>query len=214
MYIFVYFTKENLLVYHFVNFYFENTFANVKKFSYLCTRNSHKYRRNTMNERERLLKLIADNNMSAKQFAAEVGIQAGTISNIVNGRNNPSLDVMQRVLNRFRTLSSDWLILGVGNMYRTEGGMENKENVEAKDKQQEIPGFGDAIASPQCPIEAPSPSSSRPMTISVPAMSRETQQSATTKKQQTAPMEQPAAKQIERIIVFYSDGTFDEITGK
>ena len=66
-----------------------------------------------MNERERLLKLIADNNMSAKQFAAEVGIQAGTISNIVNGRNNPSLDVMQRVLNRFRTLSSDWLILGV-----------------------------------------------------------------------------------------------------
>ena len=78
-----------------------------------------------MNERERLLKLIADNNMSAKQFAAEVGIQAGTISNIVNGRNNPSLDVMQRVLNRFRTLSSDWLILGVGNMYRAEGGKEN-----------------------------------------------------------------------------------------
>ena len=86
-----------------------------------------------MNERERLLKLIADNNMSAKQFAAEVGIQAGTISNIVNGRNNPSLDVMQRVLNRFRTLSSDWLILGVGNMYRAEGGKENRENGKAKE---------------------------------------------------------------------------------
>lgn len=166
-----------------------------------------------MNERERLLKLIADNNMSAKQFAAEVGIQAGTISNIVNGRNNPSLDVMQRVLNRFRTLNSDWLILGVGNMYRTEGGKENKENGEAKDKQQEIPGFSDTIASPQQPIEKPSPSS-RPMTGSSSAISRETQQSATTKKQQTAPMEQPAAKQIERIIVFYSDGTFDEISSK
>ena len=198
-----------------MNFYFENTFANIKKFSYLCIRNSHKYGRNTMNERERLLKLIADNNMSAKQFAAEVGIQAGTISNIVNGRNNPSLDVMQRVLNRFRTLSSDWLILGVGNMYRTEGSKENKENGEAKDKQQEIPGFGDAIASPQHSIEEePLPSSLRPLTISAPAMSHETQPSATTKKQQTAPMEQPAAKQIERIIVFYSDGTFDEISSK
>ncbi|MGM9811046.1 MAG: helix-turn-helix domain-containing protein [Paludibacteraceae bacterium] len=163
-----------------------------------------------MNERERLLKLIADNNMSAKQFAAEVGIQAGTISNIVNGRNNPSLDVMQRVLNRFRTLSSDWLILGVGNMYRTEGG---KENTDAKEKQQEIPGFGDTITSPQHPIEEPSPSSS-PKTSSASAISRETQQSVTTKKQQTAPMEQPAAKQIERIIVFYSDGTFDEISSK
>ena len=167
-----------------------------------------------MNERERLLKLIADNNMSAKQFAAEVGIQAGTISNIVNGRNNPSLDVMQRVLNRFRTLSSDWLILGVGNMYRTEGGKENRENGEAKDQQlqqqqQEIPGIGDAIVSPQQhSIEDPSPLS-RPQ-----AISGEMQPLASTKKQQTAPMEQPAAKRIERVIVFYSDGTFDEITAK
>ena len=172
-----------------------------------------------MNERERLLKLIADNNMSAKQFAAEVGIQAGTISNIVNGRNNPSLDVMQRVLNRFRTLSSDWLILGVGNMYRTEGGKENRENGEAKDQQlqqqqQEIPGIGDAIASPQQhSIESPSPLS-RAQAISAPTISREMQPLASTKKQQTALLEQPAAKRIERVIVFYSDGTFDEITAK
>ena len=172
-----------------------------------------------MNERERLLKLIADNNMSAKQFAAEVGIQAGTISNIVNGRNNPSLDVMQRVLNRFRTLSSDWLILGVGNMYRTEGGKENRENGEAKEmqlqqQQQEIPGIGDAIVSPQQhSIESPSPLS-RAQAISAPAISCEMQPLASTKKQQTAPMEQPAAKRIERVIVFYSDGTFDEITAK
>ena len=171
-----------------------------------------------MNERERLLKLIADNNMSAKQFAAEVGIQAGTISNIVNGRNNPSLDVMQRVLNRFRTLSSDWLILGVGNMYRTEGGKENRENGEAKDQQlqqqqQEIPGIGDAIVLPQHSIESPSPLS-RAQATSAPTISREMQPLASTKKQQTAPMEQPAAKRIERVIVFYSDGTFDEITAK
>ena len=202
-----------------MNYYFNNTFANIKKFSYLCTRNSHKYRHENMNERERLLKLIADNNMSAKQFAAEVGIQAGTISNIVNGRNNPSLDVMQRVLNRFRTLSSDWLILGVGNMYRTEGGKENRENGEAKDQQlqqqqQEIPGIGDTIASPQQhSIESPSPLS-RAQAISAPAISREMQPLASTKKQQAAPMEQPAAKRIERVIVFYSDGTFDEITAK
>ena len=172
-----------------------------------------------MNERERLLKLIADNNMSAKQFAAEVGIQAGTISNIVNGRNNPSLDVMQRVLNRFRTLSSDWLILGVGNMYRTEGGKENRENGEAKEmqlqqQQQEIPGIGDAIVSPQQhSIESPSPLS-RAQAISASAISREMQPLVSTKKQQTALLEQPAAKRIERVIVFYSDGTFDEITAK
>ena len=173
-----------------------------------------------MNERERLLKLIADNNMSAKQFAAEVGIQAGTISNIVNGRNNPSLDVMQRVLNRFRTLSSDWLILGVGNMYRTDGGKENRGNAQnnlnglKSDKQQEIPGFDDACSEHQQAMEPLPQSRILSDSTHATAMSREMQQSTTIKKQQTAPIEQPAAKQIERIILFYSDGTFDEITPK
>ena len=91
------------------------------------------------------------------------------------------------------------------------------KNGEVKEKQlqqqQQIPGFGDTTASPQHSIEEPSPLS-RPQTISAPAMSREMQPLASTKKQQTAPIEQPAAKQIERIILFYSDGTFDEITPK
>ena len=180
-----------------------------------------------MNEQERLLKLIAENNMSAKQFAAEVGIQAGTISNIVNGRNNPSLDVMQRVLNRFRTLNSDWLILGVGNMYRSEGGsMENRENTQNTlnnvqntqssqntDKQHEIPGLYDAVAEQQTkeqPLHLSRPNSTTPISI----LSREMPPMASIKKQQATPKEQLAAKQIERIIVFYSDGTFEEITAK
>ena len=74
-----------------------------------------------MNERQRLEQIIESEGLTAKQFAEQVGIQAGTISNIINGRNNPSLDVMQRVLNRFRTISSDWLVLGVGSMYRSNG---------------------------------------------------------------------------------------------
>lgn len=76
-----------------------------------------------MNERQRLEQVIESEKMTAKQFAQEVGIQAGTISNILSGRNNPSLDVLQRVLNRFRALSSDWLILGVGPMYRQNGAV-------------------------------------------------------------------------------------------
>ena len=59
--------------------------------------------------------------MNAKTFAEEVGISAGTLSNILGGRNNPSLDVVQNVLNRFRTISADWLVLDVGPMYRKQG---------------------------------------------------------------------------------------------
>ncbi|MBR6354458.1 MAG: helix-turn-helix transcriptional regulator [Paludibacteraceae bacterium] len=74
-----------------------------------------------MNERQRLIQLMESEGMNAKSFAQEVGISQGTLSNIMGGRNKPSLEVLQAVLNRFRTVQSDWLILGVGNMYRTNG---------------------------------------------------------------------------------------------
>ena len=74
-----------------------------------------------MTQREKLLKIMESEKMNAKQFAEETGIQAGTISNIVNGRNNPSMDVIQRVLNRFRSISTDWLVMDFGPMYRSTG---------------------------------------------------------------------------------------------
>ncbi len=129
-----------------------------------------------MNERQRLEQIIESEGLTAKQFAEEVGIQAGTISNIVNGRNNPSLDVMQRVLNRFRTISSDWLILGVGSMYRANGAPDTTlfdiKPIEVEQSEhQEIK----AENKPE-------------QTISAPAQS----------------------KVIDKIMIFYTDGTFEE----
>ena len=73
-----------------------------------------------MDEKERIEKIMLKEEMNSAVFAAEIGIQGSTLSHILNGRNNPSLDVLKKILNRFRTVSSDWLILGVGSMYRTE----------------------------------------------------------------------------------------------
>ena len=73
-----------------------------------------------MDEKERIEKIMQLEEMNSAVFAAEIGIQGSTLSHILNGRNNPSLDVLKKILNRFRTVSSDWLILGVGSMYRSE----------------------------------------------------------------------------------------------
>ena len=45
-----------------------------------------------LDEKDRLATVIQHENVSAKQFAEEVGIQPGTVSNILNGRNKPSLE--------------------------------------------------------------------------------------------------------------------------
>lgn len=129
-----------------------------------------------MNERQRLEQIIESEGLTAKQFAEEVGIQAGTISNIVNGRNNPSLDVMQRVLNRFRTISSDWLILGIGSMYRTNGAP-------------------DTTLFDIKPIEVEQPE----------------QQEIKTENKPEQIISAPAqSKVIDKIMIFYTDGTFEE----
>lgn len=143
-----------------------------------------------MNERNRIEQLIEAENMTAKQFAQEVGIQAGTISNIMSGRNNPSLEVLQRVLNRFRTVSSDWLILGVGSMYRPNGGQSVEQTLfDVKPLDQPELSNVSMVDRTEQPAVASSIASAKPATPIQPA----------------AP-----SKSITRIIIYYSDGTFEE----
>ncbi len=90
--------------------------------------------------------------MSAKQFAEQVGISAGTISNIMGGRNNPSLDVLQAVLNRFRTINSDWLILGIGSMYRTNGDGPQMNLFDIKPKTPQAEAAPAVVAEPKTAV--------------------------------------------------------------
>ena len=129
-----------------------------------------------MNERQRLEQVIESEKMTAKQFAQEVGIQAGTISNILSGRNNPSLDVLQRVLNRFRSLSSDWLILGVGPMYRQNGAVVEQSLFDVR------PEEAPQVADTQKTEQSPAPSKTEPTPV----------------------------KLVDKILIFYTDGTFEE----
>jgi len=73
-----------------------------------------------MDEKDKIEKIMQIENMNSVQFASEIGIQGSTLSHILNGRNNPSLEVLKKILNRFRTINSDWLILDSGTMYRNE----------------------------------------------------------------------------------------------
>lgn len=73
-----------------------------------------------MDERTRIEKIMQHEAMTSGQFAQEIGIQNSTLSHILNSRNNPSLDVMKKILNRFPLINSDWLILGQGAMFRQE----------------------------------------------------------------------------------------------
>ena len=139
-----------------------------------------------MDERERLAKIIESENLTAKQFAEEIGVSAGTISNILGGRNKPSVEIYVRILNRFRTISSDWLMLGTGSMYRPNGGVTQTAL------------FGDMR-----PIDAAQGEETPSQVPDAPLQSVMLQNTRLAANP-------PATKQIARIIIYYTDGTYEE----
>lgn len=65
------------------------------------------------------IKQIMDNeDMSPAQFADRLNINRAVISHILNGRNNPSLDVVTKILTDFDYISPEWLISGKGSIYK------------------------------------------------------------------------------------------------
>ena len=70
--------------------------------------------------REKLLNLMKEENLTSSRLAELLGIQPSGISHILKGRNNPSLDFIQKILRRFPQVNPDWLILGEGEMYREQ----------------------------------------------------------------------------------------------
>ena len=93
-----------------------------------------------MSEKERIEQVIKSMNLTARQFAAEIHVQPGTISNMMAGRNNPSLEVMKRIMERYPTLNPEWLIAGRGEMWRTVPGQEpGLFDAQAPDQKEKAP---------------------------------------------------------------------------
>jgi transcriptional regulator with XRE-family HTH domain len=68
--------------------------------------------------KDRILEFLKAENKSSAQLAEEIGVQPSGISHILSGRNNPSLDFVLKMLEKYKLLSTDWLLFGKGSMYK------------------------------------------------------------------------------------------------
>ena len=134
-----------------------------------------------MDERERLIEIMKSQELNSKQLSLELGVSAGTISNILGGRNKPSLEFLQNVANHFPFISPTWLFLGFGEKY-IEGYVP-----ESSEKEKNL--FSQAEYNK---VETPSES----RVLNDTAVSIGAQPSS--------------ARTVQKIVIFYSDGTFEE----
>jgi transcriptional regulator with XRE-family HTH domain len=65
---------------------------------------------------ERISTIIRIKNLSNAEFAQAIGVQPSNISHILSGRNKPSLDLIMKILKRYPEIRLNWLVLGKGAM--------------------------------------------------------------------------------------------------
>ncbi len=85
----------------------------------------------------RIQNIIDYFNLSMLSFSKELGVNRSTISHILSGRNKPSIDVLQKILKRYSSISPEWLLLGNGPMLKNNLNNLNS-NLKLEDKTKEI----------------------------------------------------------------------------
>jgi len=174
--------------------------------------------------KNRIAEIIEKEKLTSLKFANLIGIQPSAVSHILSGRNNPSMDVIQKILNTFRTINSDWLILGVGSMYRETGETSKKQPIEIKITQNkpQMPSlFGDE---PENHTEYHKENASATIQH-FQSSQNQFAAAAISERQATIPTDNnknpdkqnetetkttPPKRVVKKMIIYYSDSTFEE----
>lgn len=78
---------------------------------------------------ERIKALIAQMGLSTRAFALNCGLRQNTLSNQLNGMRELSLSTVLAILAAYPELSSEWLMRGEGEMFKTVTPDVNAERV-------------------------------------------------------------------------------------
>jgi transcriptional regulator with XRE-family HTH domain len=185
----------------------------------------------TMDERIRIEKIMEAENLSSGIFAGQIGVQNSTLSHILNNRNKPSLDVLKKILQRYPEISSDWLILGQGPMYREERKSQSpslfdnfdlttsKTNNYGSEKRNQNDLTEDAKeievlkSEPEPPYGSAKPYRNINAHIPLPPQAPIEETSANNKTPENQ-IEKSALRKVIKIILYYSDHTFEEFQTK
>ncbi|MGB5989559.1 MAG: helix-turn-helix transcriptional regulator [Marinifilaceae bacterium] len=139
------------------------------------------------NIKDRIALIIEYKELNSSKFADLVDIQRSRMSHIMSGRNNPSIDVVVRIVEKFPEISTDWLINGKGNML-----IESEKVIDFSSLDSSV----DEFIEEEIPID----------------LKMETNPGSQNSFEKTGlPFRPPSnGKPVDRIIVFYTDDSFKE----
>ena len=184
---------------------------------------------------DRIKQVIEYVQLSPSSFADTIGISRSGMTHLLTGRNQPSLDVARKILAKYPELSTEWLIMGMGEMFRSEEEnlpVSNEEKSEMSqnpypdenskfDRQTDL--FGefekteesgeDIAAEPVLTPQMPSTVAATPSLASapVPAQTRTRSKPAAAMNRREKSASNPVTqeKKLQKIVFFYDDHSFE-----
>lgn len=143
--------------------------------------------------KDRILAVMEHEGLTPSKFAETIGIQRSAMSHIISGRNNPSLDVLLKILERFTYVDSDWLLFGKGIMVRqhvlTNPDLFTNTTINPSNGQ-DFPEYRKEIRV-ETPINAPK----QPVIEQIICQEKN-------------------PRNVSKIMIFYSDNTFETFTSE
>ena len=156
--------------------------------------------------------ILRAKNITARQFAEEIGIQPSGMSHIMGGRNNPSLDFVTKVIRRYPEIDANWLLLGRGEMY-TSGVSPVVQPVVGSTEIQAAP----ETEKPDKEDNKPEPTlfsmdddEPEPLPMAEEAVYKPTYVAVPPAEVQQAGDGEPQNKKVQRLLFIFSDHTFEE----
>ena len=146
--------------------------------------------------KDRIKQIIEREKLSSKEFANLCDIQVSNVSHLLSGRSNPSLDSTQKILTAFPSINPEWLLFGKQPMYKHEKLSQ--------------PGLFDLFPTEESNIQISEPQNHVNIAPR-PSYSAENQIVTQNTIVKEVVKEIPP-KKIQRIVVYYTDNTYDEFS--
>ncbi len=144
----------------------------------------------------RLQQFLELEQLKPAQFADIMGIQRSNVSHILSGRNKPGFDFIQKFLIKFPSVNPDWLLLGRGKPLR-------EQNTQAVQTRDSSPG----LFAPVIELEQTGDNTA----YESPETGHGVQDFEEDSTDETTPgLQKTSVRDVRRITLFYSDGTFQE----
>ncbi len=140
--------------------------------------------------KDRIIQFLSENGLTSTKFADTIGVQRSSVSHILSGRNKPSFDFIEKMLVAYPELDAQWLITGKGNMYSNQPSLFDQE-IRQENKQ----------------IETPLESNIQKSTNNYTQKSNSDEENELT---QVKSVNHQNVSEMERIIIFYTNGSFKE----